>query len=109
MPDFIDYLRSEVVTNFPISIPEITFDLFKQAVLPNVGESSVEKAHQKLREWGILIDEGWKGINFGADEQEQQQEAEEEEEEELKVTMEIEVEEIEVQKESLFYAPLSRA
>ncbi|KAJ4489481.1 hypothetical protein C8J55DRAFT_603779 [Lentinula edodes] len=106
MPDFIDYLRSEVVTNFPVSIPGITFDLFKQAALPNVEESSIKKAHQKLREWGILIDEGWKGINFGADEQEQQQETEEEEEEELKVTMEIEVEEVEVQKESLFYAPL---
>ncbi|KAH7877017.1 uncharacterized protein C8R40DRAFT_1168940 [Lentinula edodes] len=89
-----------------MSIPEITFDLFKRAVLPVVEEFSVEEAHQKLRERCILIDEGWKEINFGVGEQEQEQE---QEVEELKVKMEIEVEEVEVEKEkkeSLFYAPL---
>ncbi|KAJ3850715.1 hypothetical protein EV368DRAFT_66357 [Lentinula lateritia] len=57
-----------------MSIPEITFDLFEQAVLPVVEDSSVEKAHQKLRERGILIDERWKEMNFCVGEQEQEQE-----------------------------------
>ncbi|KAJ4492883.1 hypothetical protein C8J55DRAFT_217342 [Lentinula edodes] len=78
---------------YNIGIPEITLDLFKQAVLPSVEESSVEKAYQKLRERGILIDEGWKELNFGVVEQEQEEE--EEEEEELKVEVQ--------KKESLFY------
>ncbi|KAJ3892506.1 hypothetical protein GG344DRAFT_75912 [Lentinula edodes] len=63
---------------YNIGIPEITFDLFKQA------------------NGGILIDEGWKEPNFGVVEQEQEEE--EEEEEELKVEVQ--------KKESLFYAPL---
>ncbi|GAW09900.1 hypothetical protein LENED_012113 [Lentinula edodes] len=80
-------------------------------VLPVVEDSSVEKAHQKLRERGILIDEGWKEINFGVGEQGQEQETKANvEEEELKVNMEIEVEKFEVEKkekkEPLFYAPL---
>ncbi|KAJ3934062.1 MAG: hypothetical protein NXY57DRAFT_973567 [Lentinula lateritia] len=43
-------------------------------VLPVVEDSSVEKAHQKLRERGILIDERWREINFRVGEQEQEQE-----------------------------------
>ncbi|KAJ4497119.1 hypothetical protein C8R41DRAFT_823328 [Lentinula lateritia] len=62
----IDYVRSS------LTIPEITFDLFKQAVLPSVEESFIGKAHQKLRERGILIDEGWKETNFGVGEQEEE-------------------------------------
>ncbi|KAJ3880213.1 hypothetical protein F5051DRAFT_502077 [Lentinula edodes] len=90
------FFKSLACPEHNIGIPEITFDLFKQAVLPSVEESSVEKAYQKLRERGILIDEGWKELNFGVVEQEQ--ESEEEEEEELKVEVQ--------KKESLFYAPL---
>ncbi|GAV99434.1 hypothetical protein LENED_000891 [Lentinula edodes] len=55
------------------------------------------KKHTKnFENGGILIDEGWKELNFGVVEQEQEEE--EEEEEELKVEVQ--------KKESLFYAPL---
>ncbi|KAJ3849284.1 hypothetical protein EV368DRAFT_85696 [Lentinula lateritia] len=118
----MDYVRSEVVTNLPIGIWEITFDLSNKQF--SRASESLQSKKQKLRERGIVIDEG-KEINFGAVEQEQEQETEEEETEEeeteeeeteeeeyeeLKVTMEMEVEEVEVQKkEYLFYAPPLRA
>ncbi|KAJ4499966.1 hypothetical protein C8R41DRAFT_875539, partial [Lentinula lateritia] len=92
------FFKSLACPEYNIGISEITFDLFKQAVLPSVEESSVEKAYQKLRERGILIDEGWKDLNFGAVEQEHEQETEDEEEKELKIEVQ--------KKESLFYAPL---
>ncbi|KAJ3807843.1 hypothetical protein F5876DRAFT_67780 [Lentinula aff. lateritia] len=111
----MDYVRSEVVTNLPIGIWEITFDLSNKQF--SRASESLQSKKQKLRERGIVIDEG-KEINFGAVEQEQEQETEEEETEEeeteeeeteeeeteeeeyeeLKVTMEMEVEEVEVQK-----------
>lgn len=46
------------------AIPEVTFDFYKNAVLPKVHETAFRVACDKLRDEGDLTDDGWSSMRF---------------------------------------------
>ncbi|KAK7017921.1 hypothetical protein VNI00_018512 [Paramarasmius palmivorus] len=56
--------REDVVSDLGPSIPEITFDWFKGALLHRVEEELVTEVCEKLKEEDVLSDEGWSAMKY---------------------------------------------
>ncbi|KAE9395606.1 hypothetical protein BT96DRAFT_793155, partial [Gymnopus androsaceus JB14] len=59
-------VRQETIEDIQ-AIPEVTFDFYKDAVLPKVEDNALNTACDTLRNAGDLRDDGWCGMRFEED------------------------------------------